>query len=118
MPQSILIVDDESSLVEILALLLNEEGMTVYTAGNGAEALAQQPRRTVDVIFSDVMMPVLDGHGLLRALRDEGDRTSMILVSAGSTPVCDGDATYCLSKPFDLDVVLDLVHSIVDARVT
>jgi CheY-like chemotaxis protein len=64
----VLLVDDEPLLLTALGRLLKLSGVQVLSANNGAEALGLLQQEHVDLVLSDVRMPVLDGPGLLRAL--------------------------------------------------
>lgn len=85
----ILIVEDEESIRETLALSLKEEGYEVHTTGDGREALAllQQPSEseenfTVDLIILDIMLPNVNGLDVCRSLRFAGNHTPILIVSA------------------------------------
>ncbi|MBI4676568.1 MAG: response regulator [Elusimicrobia bacterium] len=74
----ILVVDDEKEVVYIIRFVLEKAGYTVWTAGNGVEALAvlgidpPNPDAAVpDLVFLDVMMPVMDGHTASVRMRDD-----------------------------------------------
>jgi signal transduction histidine kinase/DNA-binding response OmpR family regulator len=69
--QTILVVDDEPSVIRGLTRLLRRDGHTVDTAPNGRLALARLQERVYDVILSDLRMPELDGSGLYRALEQQ-----------------------------------------------
>src|SRR5947207_6597901 len=73
---TVLIVEDEFAIADLLEMALSDEGHQVLTAANGRqglERLAEGP--SPDLVISDYMMPILDGPGLLRAMRDiEGQR--------------------------------------------
>ena len=69
--QTILVVDDEPSVIRGLTRLLRRDGHTVDTASNGRLALARLQERTYDVILSDLRMPELDGSGLYQALEQQ-----------------------------------------------
>jgi two-component system NtrC family sensor kinase len=69
--QTILVVDDEPSVIRGLTRLLRRDGHTVDTAPNGRLALARLQERTYDVILSDLRMPELDGSGLYQALAQQ-----------------------------------------------
>jgi len=100
----VLVVDDEPALRSALAQLLAEEGWQVLTAPNGEAALATQLATPADLIISDVMMPVVDGHQLVRALRARGDETPVILMSAlarGSDHAIPPGFAGVIPKPFD-----------------
>jgi len=106
---TILVVDDEPALREVLATLFREEGFTVATAEDGLEALLLQRRRPADLILTDVNMPLVEGVELVEELRENGDQTPVILMSSSDTRVGDLSHVSSLRKPFDLDTVLELV---------
>ncbi len=108
MSASILVVDDEPGIREIVATLLMEARFDVRAAADGRAALALHQDKPADLIVSDVMMPRLDGYGLVAVLRQRGDRTPVILLSAAGRPA-GGNRVYALGKPFDLDVLMALV---------
>ena len=66
----VLVVDDDTSSADALRDLLQEEGAEVHAVHSGAEALAITGRRSFDVVISDISMPEMDGHALLRKLRE------------------------------------------------
>ena len=78
----VLIVDDEASQRSGLAAMLSAWNMTPVTAADGEEALAKLADFSADVILTDLNMPGLDGFGLLRRLRDAGDSTPTIVLTA------------------------------------
>lgn len=107
----ILVVDDEPAIRDILTTILTDEQYAVRTAANGREALALHCEAAADVILTDVMMPVLDGYGLVAALRARGDATPVILMSAA--PIMPGavDGATRIDKPFDLESMLGTIAS-------
>src|SRR3954462_10173509 len=113
MPESILIVDDEPLFVESLTAVLEEEGYEVQQAEDGEVALARQSDAPADVILCGVMMTRLDGYTLVEKLRSRGDPTPVILMSASGVPRTDKPNVWSVGKPFDVDLVLDLVASLV-----
>ena len=108
-PATILVVDDESAIRESLASLFGDEGFAVRTAQDGLEALILQKQQPADLIISDVHMPLVGGDDLVAELRERGDRTPVVLMSAADVPACDLPGVRAMAKPFDLDVVLNLV---------
>lgn len=68
-PLKILIVDDQPINRRLLTAQLEAEGHTVIAAGNGVEALALLESTTVDVLISDILMPVMDGYRLCGHIR-------------------------------------------------
>lgn len=113
---TVLVIDDEAPIVELLVDIIEEKGHTALHASNGVEGLALARKMLPDLIISDVMMPLLDGYALLRALRSEPElaRTVVVLVSAAfprinkaqPQPVADG----YLRKPFDIAAVEQLIE--------
>ena len=101
----ILCVDDEPELVKLLARMLRPLGHTVHTAGGVHEALQVIARELVDLIVTDWSMPHLTGLDLIQLLRDDGNTTPIIMLTAfGSIDhavlaVQAGAANY-LTKPF------------------
>ena len=81
----ILIVEDDVELRQLFARVLEKNGYQVVTAEDGAEALRILGRGYVDLIISDIMMPVMDGNALVRALRDDGVKTPVLMITAKST---------------------------------
>jgi len=103
MGRTVLVVDDEPGVVDFVAALLVDEGFDVWCAHDGVAALeAVNGERTFDVVVADVMMPGLDGVGLLRGLRQRGHRVPVVLMSAAYAEV-DWPGVRFVRKPFDLD---------------
>lgn len=107
----VLVVDDEPAVREVLARILKVEGFEVVLAGDGRAAVRAQATARADAVLLDVLMPGLDGLEVCRRLRDTGDRTPVLMLTA-----CDavGDrvagleagADDYLPKPFALDELL------------
>ena len=83
-PARIILADDNVDMREYIARLLRGHGWDVYTCGDGASALSAAQEQLPDLVLSDIMMPMLDGFGLLRALRDNPATSGIpvILLSA------------------------------------
>ena len=80
---SILVVDDEPTIVNLVASYLRQEGYDVYTAADGKEALQAAQAYHPELIILDVMLPGMDGIEVLTRLRREGD-VYVILLTAKS----------------------------------
>ncbi|WP_156749871.1 response regulator, partial [Mycobacterium sp. E1747] len=81
----ILVVDDEANIVELLSVSLKFQGFEVYTASNGAQALDRAREARPDAVILDVMMPGMDGFGVLRRLRADGiDAPALFLTARDS----------------------------------
>ncbi len=107
----VLVVDDEDNIVELLAVSLKFQGFEVYTASNGAAALDLAREVRPDAVILDVMMPGMDGFGLLRRLRADGiDAAALFLTARDSlqdkiSGLTLGGDDY-VTKPFSLEEVV------------
>ena len=112
----ILVVDDEPTLLDLVAEVLREEGgHDVVTARDGAEALEVFALEAPDLVLMDVMMPGLDGRGAYRAIRarPDGAAARIVLMSASHTPrTLDPGLDGFLAKPFHLADLLALVDRV------
>ena len=81
----VLVVDDETNIVELLSVSLKFQGFEVHTASNGPAALDKAREVRPDAVILDVMMPGMDGFGLLRRLRADGiDAPALFLTARDS----------------------------------
>ncbi|HVL24212.1 MAG TPA: response regulator [Thermomicrobiales bacterium] len=110
--KTILVVDDEPDLRELLVDVLRGEGYLMVWASNGQAARALLAEQAVDLVITDTMMPGLDGVGLIRWMRAQPELRSVpaILISAALRPNLDG-LGHCefMTKPFELITLLDAV---------
>lgn len=86
---SLLVVDDEESLREMLQILLVSRGASVVTAGDGKAAVEALEGTRFDAIITDISMPVLDGHGVLRHVRQHRPEVPVIMMTAVAKDVAD-----------------------------
>ena len=100
----ILVVEDVEPVREALAELLEEDGLEVDVAEDGAAALALiRGGAAYDVVLSDIVMPRLDGHGLLRALAEEAPAVAVILMTGYTDRFDEHAGEVRLDKPFSRD---------------
>ena len=78
----ILIAEDDRELRQLFSHVLNRYGYTVVGVSNGQEALDAMDTDFYDMIISDIMMPVMDGYELVRQLRDVGNTTPILMITA------------------------------------
>jgi DNA-binding response OmpR family regulator len=81
MPNTILVVDDESSVRQLLQEYLTEQGFRIFTASDGQNAIYQARHEPPDLILLDIMMPKMDGYQFLRQYRQER-QTPIIVITA------------------------------------
>ena len=112
---TVLIVEDEFAITDLLEMALTDEGYRVLTAANGRQGLArlaEGPRP--DLVISDYMMPVLDGAGLIQAMRESEAQRDIPCIVMSSMPEANvrerinGYAAF-LYKPFRITALLQLV---------
>jgi CheY-like chemotaxis protein len=114
---TVLIVDDEYGIAELLEAVLTDEGHRVLTASNGRHALSVLETEKPDVMFLDYMMPVMDGATMLTHLRSKPDLRDMPVVMMSSIPEatvaerCKGYALF-LRKPFNVFHVIGVVRDL------
>ena len=117
MQPKLLVVDDDPDLRDSLRRALGYAGYAVSTAANGADALASLSRSPADLVILDVLMPVLDGIGTCRALRDRGHATPVLVLTARDTvddrvAGLDAGADDYLVKPFALRELIARVNAL------
>lgn len=78
----ILIAEDDKELRMMYQRVLEKNGYAVRGVGNGREALMALDQEYIDLIISDIMMPVMDGYELVRTLRDAGNKTPVLMITA------------------------------------
>jgi two-component system, OmpR family, response regulator len=79
---SVLVVEDDAHMLEMILIILNHEGYRVRGAVNGKEALAEMESSPADLVVLDVMMPVMDGWDLCRELRILSPELPIIMITA------------------------------------
>ena len=78
----ILIAEDDRELRQLFSHVLVKNGYTVKGVSNGQEALDAMDNDYYDLIISDIMMPVMDGYEFVRSLREAGDTTPVLMITA------------------------------------
>ena len=78
----VLIVEDDRDLRQLFSRVLTKNGYSVLGASNGEEALDEMENSFFDIIISDIMMPVMDGYEFVRTLRESGNNTPVLMITA------------------------------------
>lgn len=113
----LLVVDDEPNIVELLSMSLKFAGFDVATASTGREALDVAKDFRPDLILLDVMMPDIDGFGVVKRLRGDGAHTPVLFLTARDstedkvTGLTIGGDDY-VTKPFSLEEVIARIRII------
>ncbi len=116
---TVLVIDDDPVIVELLRVNFEIEGFDVISAGDGEEGLEQARRERPDLVLSDIMMPRVDGLQLLSELKDDPRTrdTPVILLSAKAQNAevqqgLDMGADDYVTKPFDPLDLIDRVNAV------
>ena len=78
----VLVVEDDRELRQLFARVLQRSGYAALEAGNGQQALDVLEHEYIDLIISDIMMPVMDGYELVRSLREAGMNIPVLMITA------------------------------------
>jgi CheY-like chemotaxis protein len=114
--KTVLVIDDEWAIAEVLEALLTDEGYRVIVAQDGRHGLERAAEGPPDVILLDFMMPVMDGPATLAALRADPETALVPVILMSSLPEATvaerirGYVTF-LRKPFRIMTVLDAVEA-------
>jgi len=120
-PHSILIVDDEKEILELMTDLLSDEGYEVVSCLNGKEAVEQlETKKDFSVIIADYKMPVMKGTELLEIAKKSAPHTPRIMITAFQSPqmmeesINKAEVFRFLTKPIDVDILLDVLRSAIE----
>ena len=117
----ILVVDDEPAIRALVARIAQRAGFDVDVARDGVEAIAKLDDGRFEVMILDLMMPNVDGYGVIEHVRTSGGQhPAIILISAADSAAfrrVDGSIVHSIiRKPFDIDVLGDLITAAARAR--
>ena len=116
MSKKILIVEDDHNISELLQLYLKNEGYETVIANDGGEGIDQVRRFRPDLVLLDLMLPVMDGWGVLRTIRQDSKVPVIMLTAKGETSdkvtgLKQGADDY-ITKPFEMKEVLARVEAV------
>ena len=112
----LLVVADDPDILDTIAQVLDLEGYTIERATNGAEALQVVDQTRPALVLLDMRMPILDGWGFARELRERGIQIPIVVMTAARDARAwarEIGADGCLAKPFEL---LDLISTVQQLR--
>ena len=116
MAVSVLIVEDDRNIAELLQMYLEKEGYAVTVASDGGQGLSKFRAIKPDLVLLDVMMPVMDGWSVCRAIRSESQTPVIMLTAKAETDdkvsgLKNGADDY-ITKPFEMKEVLARIEAV------
>lgn len=116
MEETVLLVDDDAALLEVMSIVLSSEGYRVITAADGAEALREVGGEDLDLVVLDVMLPRISGFEVLKKIREKSD-VPVVMLTAKSQSVdkvvgLELGADDYITKPFDTKELLARIRAI------
>jgi DNA-binding response OmpR family regulator len=117
MPHRVLVAEDQADIRELIVMNLQGAGHDVHAVADGAAALASESARPSDLLVLDLMMPVLDGLEVCKALRAQGRHVPILMLTAKSTELdrvlgLELGADDYLTKPFSMAELLARVKAL------
>ena len=116
MNECVLVVDDDREIVRAIAVLLEKEGYQATIAADGTQGIDLYRKLRPDLVLLDVMMPGVDGWGVLRAIRQDSQTPVIMLTAKGETTdkvsgLKQGADDY-ITKPFEMKEVLARIEAV------
>lgn len=116
MAKTVLVVEDDSNIAELLRLYLEKDGFSVSIASDGGKGVSEFERISPDLVLLDIMLPVLDGWGVCREIRTTSKTPIIMLTAKGETfDKINGlelGADDYVTKPFDVKELLARIHAV------
>jgi DNA-binding response OmpR family regulator len=114
--ETVLLVDDDAALLEVMTIVLSSEGYRVVTAADGSAALKEVGREPLDLVILDVMLPKLSGFEVLKKIREQSD-VPVVMLTAKDQSVdkvvgLELGADDYITKPFDTKEMLARIRAI------
>lgn len=118
---TILVVEDDQDLLDIMSEIFQTAGAKVLTAKNGKLALDIVNVQRIDFVVSDIQMPVLDGIQLLKKIRAMNPKVPIVLLATGQAQIEEHDALNMgavgiIRKPFTFEALLEAVQKVLETN--
>lgn len=112
--KSILIVDDDETLVELLSMMFEKYDFKVFKSENGLDALDILSSNDIDFVLTDIQMPVMGGRVLSQLIRNNSPSTKIAVMTGGKPHLAmkllnDGIADYFFPKPFNSKNICEIL---------
>jgi len=119
--KSILLVEDDRSLRDLMTMILELEGYKVAVAHDGQQAIDHLEKHEVDLVLLDLFMPILDGTHVLHWIRVEKTMETKVLVITAMTDdktqssIMAAGANALIKKPLDVDKIIQSVKALLES---
>jgi CheY-like chemotaxis protein len=116
--KTVLVVDDEFSIVDVLVAALSDEGYRAVSAADGKQGLQRLAECRPDLVLLDFMMPRLDGPGMAKSMRSDANTRDIPIVMMSGVPEASvrphfSEYALFLRKPFRTRIVLDAIQRLI-----
>jgi CheY-like chemotaxis protein len=110
---TILVIDDEKGILQLMHQALTKYGHNVETADDGREGIRKFDDGSFDIVITDIRMPVIDGNGVVAHIR-KSEKQSIPVIAISGTPWLLGSGSFdmVLSKPFSLKQLIESIRSL------
>ena len=110
---TILVIDDEKGILQLMHQALTKFGHNVETADDGREGIRKFDDGCFDIVITDIRMPVIDGNGVVAHIR-KSEKQSIPVIAISGTPWLLGAGSFdmVLSKPFSLKQLIESIRSL------
>lgn len=116
MSKKVLVVEDDGNIAELLRLYLEKDGFEVQRAADGGTGVSLFHTFSPDIVLLDIMLPVLDGWGVLREIRRDSQTPVIMLTAKAETPDkvsgLEMGADDYVTKPFEVKELLARIHAV------
>ncbi|NJK80398.1 MAG: response regulator [Chloroflexaceae bacterium] len=117
--RTVLIVDDDYGVREVVSMAVEDMGYTPITAENGKDALIRLASYKPDLIVSDIKMPILDGYGLYHRIQQHPDyrHIPFVVLTSFASQVIHANNVHpvaILPKPFDMGVFIEVIEQVLE----
>lgn len=111
---TVLVIDDEKGILQIIRQALTKFGYSVETATDGQEGIRKFDHGSFDIVITDIRMPGIDGNGVVKHIR-KSDKQSVPVIAISGTPwLMENNAfDMVLAKPFPLKKLVESIGSLV-----
>ena len=111
---TVLVIDDEKGILQIIRQVLTKFGHNVETAADGQEGIRKFDDGSFDIVITDIRMPGIDGNGVVKHIRNSEKQSIPVIAISGTPWLMENNAfDMVLAKPFPLKKLVESIGSLV-----